>query len=106
MVLARSRLYCGCAIPVASHLLVAGSKDEWKPFWLDLLETLRWRVPADRTMLITADRDLYAKWLYEEIQALGVTSLNSLPGLEPALDRPEQQLTYRIKHVLLARNPC
>jgi hypothetical protein len=70
-VLCISVVYRGCAIPVAWKLLVAGRKGEWKPLWINLLEHLRERVPAEWTVIVMADRGLYARWLYEEIQSLG-----------------------------------
>ena len=56
---------------MAWHLLVAESLGEWKPIWIDVLKALGDRVPADWTVIVMADRGLDARWLYEQIQALG-----------------------------------
>jgi hypothetical protein len=70
-VLAISVLYRGCAIPVAWKLVRAQSKGAWKPHWQALLAQLQASVPADWTVLVLADRGLYARWLYESIVHLG-----------------------------------
>jgi hypothetical protein len=59
----------GCAIPVAWKVVEATQKGAWKPHWEALLATLKGTVPADWTVIVLADRGLYAKWLYEAIQA-------------------------------------
>ena len=70
-VLCISVLYRRCAIPVAWCVLPANAPGEWKPIWLDLLESLRGSVPCDWTVLVMADRGLYARWLYHAIQQQG-----------------------------------
>lgn len=70
-VLCISVLYRRCAIPVAWYVLKANAAGEWKPLWLDLLESVRASVPAEWTVLVMADRGLYARWLYEAIQQQG-----------------------------------
>lgn len=71
MVLTFSVLYRGCAVPIAWKILVAEKKHAWKPEWLALLKQLQGVVPAHWTVLVLADRGLYAKWLFEGIQQLG-----------------------------------
>lgn len=66
-----SVLYRGCAVPIVWKVLPATRKHPWKPEWLALLKTLRGLVPPTWTVLVLADRGLYAKWLFEAIQALG-----------------------------------
>ena len=61
----------GSAIPVAWKIVDATRKGAWKPHWEALLATLKDTVPADWTVIVLADRGLYAKWLYEAIQANG-----------------------------------
>ena len=39
----------------------------WEPYWKELLECVKGVVPADWTVIVLADRGLYAKWLYEQI---------------------------------------
>ena len=70
VVLAISVIYRGCAIPVAWALLPANQRGAWKPQWLSLLKHLRGSVPADWTVLVLADRGLYARWLYDQIVRL------------------------------------
>jgi hypothetical protein len=61
----------GCAIPVAWKVVEATKKGAWKPHWETLLQVLNGTVPADWTVIVLADRGLYAKWLYDAIQANG-----------------------------------
>jgi hypothetical protein len=56
---------------VAWVIVPAGSPGEWKSLWIDLFSLLDGSIPAHWTVLVLADRGLYAKWLYEHIQALG-----------------------------------
>jgi len=70
-VLAVSVLYRGCAVPVAWKILRGTSKHSWKPEWTTLLAQFRDVVPSDWTVIVMADRGLYAKWLFEAIADLG-----------------------------------
>jgi hypothetical protein len=70
VVLAISVVYRGCAIPVAWCVLPAGQKGAWRPHWERLLTVLSAQVPRDWTVLVLADRGLYAKWLYQSIVKL------------------------------------
>lgn len=69
-VLVVSVVYRGCAIPVAWCVLPATQKGQWRPHWERLLDRLKGSVPADWTVLVLADRGLYAKWLYQRIVKL------------------------------------
>jgi hypothetical protein len=69
-VLALSVLYRGCAVPVAWKILKATQPHPWAPEWKLLLSHFRQRVPADWTVIVLADRGLYAKWLFQAITAL------------------------------------
>lgn len=71
VVLAVSVVYRGCAIPVAWTILPAGQKRAWRREWLRLLRLLRDALPADWTVLVLADRGLYARWLFGRIVRLG-----------------------------------
>lgn len=71
VVLAISVVYRGCAVPVAWKILRATEKHPWQPEWLALLKHFRSVVPADWTVIVLADRGLYAKWLFQAICALG-----------------------------------
>ncbi|MFO7639737.1 MAG: transposase [Candidatus Competibacteraceae bacterium] len=71
VVLVISVVYRGCAVPVGWKVLPAGIKHPWRPKWLALLKHLRGRVSPTWTVIVLADRGLYAKWLFEGIQDLG-----------------------------------
>lgn len=71
VVLAISVLYRGCAVPVAWKILPATEKHPWQPEWQALLKHFSTVVPPDWTVIVLADRGLYAKWLYQAIQDLG-----------------------------------
>lgn len=70
-VLAVSVVYRGCAIPVAWQIVPATAKGAWRPHWEALFDQLHGSVPADWTLLVLADRGLYARWLFTTIQARG-----------------------------------
>jgi hypothetical protein len=71
VVLAISVVYRGCAVPVAWSILPAGQKRAWRPEWERLLGRLRGAVPDDWTVIVLADRGLYARWLFAAIVGLG-----------------------------------
>ncbi len=71
VVLAVSVVYRGCAIPVAWTVLPAGRKGAWRDEWLRLLGLVRPAIPADWTVIVLADRGLYARWLFQHIVHLG-----------------------------------
>jgi hypothetical protein len=70
-VLAISVVYRGCAIPIAWAIVPQQQKAEWRQHWLRLLRLLRPAVPANWTVLVLADRGLYAGWLFRRIVRLG-----------------------------------
>lgn len=70
-ILAISVVYRGCSIPVAWKIVKATKKGSWKPHWLKLLEEIQDGIPDDWFVIVTTDRGLYAKWLYEAIQKRG-----------------------------------
>ena len=70
-VLSVSVVYRGTAIPVAWHLLVAGTKGAWEPLWEELLARLAPAVPSNWQVLVLADRGLYSKDLYQAVQSHG-----------------------------------
>jgi DDE family transposase len=70
VVLAISVLYRGCAIPVAWVVLEAGRKHAWRREWLRMLRQLKAAVPRDWTVIVLADRGLYARWLFRRIVRL------------------------------------
>ena len=71
VVLAISVVYRGCAIPVACVVLEAGKKQAWRRELLRLLRQLRPAVPRGWTVIVLADRGLYARWLFRRIVRLG-----------------------------------
>ncbi len=71
VVLTISVVYRGCAIPVAWKVLAAQDTHAWRPEWLRLLRLLRPAIPADCTVIVLADRGLYARWLFGRIVRLG-----------------------------------
>ena len=70
VVLAISVVYRGCAVPIAWKVLKAEEKHAWKPEWQALLKRFQGLVPKDWTVIVLADRGLYAKWLFEAIVEL------------------------------------
>ncbi|BCW94925.1 MAG: transposase [Fimbriimonadales bacterium] len=66
-----SVLYRGRALPVAWKILPATQQGSWRPHWEALLRALQGSIPASWTVLVCADRGLYAPWLFELITALG-----------------------------------
>ena len=70
-VLALSVVYRGCAIPVAWVILPAGATHAWRREWLRLVRRLRPAIPPGWTVLVLADRGLYAPWLFRRIVRLG-----------------------------------
>ena len=71
VVLAVSVVYRGCAIPVAWVILPAGAKRAWRREWLRLLRRLRPAIPPGWTVIVLADRGLYAPWLFRRLTRLG-----------------------------------
>jgi hypothetical protein len=71
VVLTVSVVYRGTGIPVAWTILAGQKKEAWRGHWLRMLRQLRPAIPKDWTVLILADRGLYARWLYRRIVRLG-----------------------------------
>src|SRR5256712_2476379 len=71
VVLAVSVVYRGCAIPGAWVILPSGTKRAWRREWLRLLRRLHRAIPRDWTVIVLADRGLYAPWLFRRITRLG-----------------------------------
>jgi len=70
-VLAISVVYRGCALPVAWTILPAGKKRAWRREWLRMLRLLHPAIPSSFTVLVLADRGLYARWLFRRIVRVG-----------------------------------
>ena len=61
----------GCAIAVAWGVLEAGKKKGWRREWWRMLRQLKPAVPRGWTVIVLADRGLYARWLFGRIVRLG-----------------------------------
>ena len=59
------------AIPVAWKVLGGHEKGSWRPHWESLLTSLSGAIPHDWQVVVMADRGLYARWLFQAIQACG-----------------------------------
>src|SRR3712207_1998860 len=70
-ILSLSVVVRGCAIPVAWKVVEATRAGAWRPHWIALLEALDGCIPPAWTVIVLADRGLYAKWLFTTIQARG-----------------------------------
>lgn len=71
VILSISIVYRGCAIPVAWIVLKAGVKGEWRQEWEALFKHISGAIPSDWTVIVLADRGLYARWLFLAIQENG-----------------------------------
>ena len=100
-VLTLSVVYRGCAIPVAWVVIPACTKGAWRAHWERLFDLLAGSVPADWTVVVLADRGLYARWLYLHICKRGWH-----PFLRINLGgnvRPEGAATFRPLAALVPR---
>jgi hypothetical protein len=92
-VLAISVVYRGCAIPVAWTILPANVPHAWRREWLRMLRLLQPAIPPGWTVIVLADRGLYARWLFRRIVRLGwhpFVRINT-----GGTFRPDPQATYR-----------
>lgn len=71
VVLTVSVVYRGTGIPVAWTVLAGQKKEAWRGHWLRMLRQLHPAIPQDWTVLVLADRGLYASWLFRRICHLG-----------------------------------
>jgi len=55
------------AVPVAWRVVAGNASGSWKPYWCALLDELNGAIPEDWTVLVMADRGLYARWLFDAI---------------------------------------
>ncbi|MFS0520197.1 endonuclease, partial [Nostoc sp. UIC 10607] len=86
VVLSMNILLAGCGIPIAWCVVKATEPGSWKPHWQKLIEKLQNAIPCSFDVIVTADRGLYAPWLYQLIVDA---------GWHPFL-RINHQGTYRI----------
>ena len=57
-------VYRGCALPSAWTVLTAKVEKAWRPEWLRMLRQLYRAVPPRWTVIVLAERGLYARWLF------------------------------------------
>jgi hypothetical protein len=86
VVLSLNIMLAGCGIPLAWCVVKASEPGSWKPHWQKLIEKLQGAIPCHFQVIVTADRGLYASWLYQLIVEA---------GWHPFL-RINHQGTYRI----------
>lgn len=70
-VLSINVLYQGCGLPIAWKIIRGTEKGSWKPYWQELLRYFVGVIPSDWLVIVSADRGLYASWLFAEIVSLG-----------------------------------
>lgn len=87
-VLALSVVYRGCAVPVAWAIVPGTQSTSWRWHWQGLLDTVAQSVPQGWTVIVLADRGLYARWLFQHIVRL---------HWHPFL-RINQQGQFRLRH--------
>jgi len=64
-------VYRCCAIPVAWRILPGNQPGSWKQHWQELFGYLAGSIPDDWSVIVLADRGLYAPWLFQLIRGLG-----------------------------------
>jgi hypothetical protein len=105
VVLSISVVYRGMGIPVAWTVLTAQRKGAWREHWLRILEQVRPALPAEWTVLVLADRGMYARWLYRRIVRLGwhpFLRINQRAKFQPA----GQQHWYWLTELLSQVGTC
>ena len=70
-VLVLSVVYRGCAMPVVWVVLSATAKHAWRREWLRMLRQVHGAVPRAWTVIVLADRGLYARGLFRRITRVG-----------------------------------
>lgn len=71
VVLSINILLAGSGIPIAWVIVKGNTKGSWQPHWHSLIEHIHSAIPKDYQVIVTADRGLYADWLYRAITAVG-----------------------------------
>jgi hypothetical protein len=71
VVLSLRVVYRGCGIPVAWTGLPANQPGAWRREGLRLLRGVRPAIPPDWTVLVLADRGVWARWLFGRLVRLG-----------------------------------
>ncbi len=86
-------VYRGSAIPVAWAIVPAHTSGTWELHWRRFLRDFHEVVPADWTVLVTSDRGLYSRWLFQHIQHLGWHPLQRIQC--QGLFRPAAEAGFR-----------
>lgn len=71
VVLSLNILLAGCGIPIAWCVVLANKPGSWSCHWQKLINALREVIPSGFQVIVTADRGLYADWLYQLIVDVG-----------------------------------
>jgi hypothetical protein len=71
VVLSLNILLAGCGIPIAWCIVKAHEPGSWKGHWQELINALLDVIPKECQVIVTADRGLYAEWLYQIIVEQG-----------------------------------
>lgn len=87
VVLSLNILLAGSGIPIAWRVVLAHQPGSWKKHWQELIDSLQSVIPSHFEVIVTADRGLYADWLYQLIVE---------QGWHPFL-RINHQGTYRLR---------
>lgn len=101
-VLSISVVYRGSACPVAWKIVQANVRHAWKPEWIALLRGFQTLVPDGFTVIVMTDRGLYARWLFQEIVALGwhpLMRINHLSKFRARGSRPSLPVTAFVPDV-------
>src|SRR5882724_187387 len=83
----------GCAMPVAWTIVTANQPHAWRREWWRMLRQLRPAMPRPWTVIVLADRGLYAGWLCRRIVRLGWHPFLRIKTGGPF--RPDPQAGYR-----------
>jgi hypothetical protein len=105
VVLTLSVVYRGCGIPVAWTVLPANQPGAWRREWLRLLRGVRPAIPPDWTVLVLADRGLWARWLFGRMVRLGwhpLLRINNGAKFRPA----GQTQWYGLRELVRDVNQC
>lgn len=101
-VLSINVLYRSCGIPIAWKVVKATEKGSWKPYWQELLSSLKEIVPTDWNVIVLSDRGLYADWLYQQIVDLGWHPFLRINHQGQFLDRTQSLVSDRDRWIPLA----
>lgn len=70
-VLSINVLLAGCGIPIGWCIVKATEPGSWRPHWQKLIAHFQDVMPKTWLVVVSADRGLYADWLYQLIVSIG-----------------------------------